>query len=283
GITFRLAAVVAFGFMAVLVKLCAERGVNTFEIVFFRNAFAFIPIVITIMSSGGFGMLRTSRPGAHAIRSIVGVTGMVCGFAAMGMLPLTEFTAIMFCTPLVVTALSAPVLREKVSGHQWGAVIVGFCGMLMLVRPDPAHMASIGVALALLQVAGGAGAMLAIRQLGSTESGPTIAFYFTVAATLVGLVALPFVWTTPDPLTLLYLVLMGVAGGIGQLMLTQAYRLAPAAIVAPFDYATLLWNGLLGFLVWNELPRVTTVIGGLVVMASGLYVILRETRKPSAT
>jgi drug/metabolite transporter (DMT)-like permease len=279
GIAARLGAVMTMGSMVILVKLCAERGAHPMEIIFFRNAVAFVPLILYILATGGFGVLRTKRPVGHLVRSSIGVIGMVFGFTALKYLPVTEFTAIQFAAPILIAALSGPVLKEKVGRHRWIAIGVGFCGVLFMLRPDPSHMVGIGSILALGQVMGTAGAMLAVRQLGSTEAGPTISFYFFLTATIVGALSLPFVWTTPDPHTLVLLVGCGLFGGVGQLLLTQAFRLAPASLVAPFDYATLLWNGGLAFLIWGELPRPATLVGGVIVVGSGLFLVWRELRR----
>ena len=271
------------GTMSALVKLAAERGAHTFEIIFFRNAFAFIPIVGYILATRGLSVLRTSRPVGHIIRAAIGIGGMMSGFAALSMMPLSEFTAIVFAAPLLITALSAPVLREKVGPHRWAAVLIGFVGVLVTIHPDPVHLVTLGALLALGQALGTAGAMLAIRQLGATEPGPTIVFYFTLSAAIVGAVLTPFVWTRPTPEVLLLLIAIGLTGGVGQMLLTEAFKAAPAAIIAPFDYATLVWNGLIGYAIWSEKPALTTIIGGLIVAGSGLYIFWRETnlqRKP---
>ena len=277
-VLFRLGAVVAMGTMTALVKMATDRGAHTFEIAFFRNAFAFIPLILYVGATRSARALRTTRPLGHLVRAAIGVAGMLCGFSALAYLPLTEFTAITFAAPLFITALSAPVLGEKVGPHRWAAVIVGFIGVLLMVRPDPGHLIGLGSLLALGQAFGTAGAMLAIRQLGGTEPGVTIVFYFTLAAMVVGAVGMPFAWTSPGPELLTILVLTGICGGVGQMLLTQAYRLGPVALVAPFDYVTLLWTGLLGYLIWRETPSAGTIAGGVIVMASGLYVLSREHR-----
>lgn len=278
GIAARLGAVVVMAVMVALVKLCGERGVNTFEIVFFRNAFAFIPLLAYIFATGGPRLLVTRRPLGHLLRAAIGVTGMLCGFTAVAAMPLAEYTAIQFAAPLFITALSAPVLGEKVGPSLWAAVMVGFAGVVVMLRPDPANFIAPAALLALIQALGTAGAMLTIRQLGRTEAGPTIVFYFTLFAALVGAAGLPFVWSTPDAGTLALLVLTGLVGGIGQLLLTAAFRLAPPAVVAPFDYATLLAAGVIGFVVWGELPGWATWAGAPLVIGSGLYIVWRETR-----
>jgi drug/metabolite transporter (DMT)-like permease len=282
GIALRLGAVVCMGTMSALVKLCAERGAHTFEIIFFRNFFAFFPILGYILATQGLGVLKTKRPVGHIVRATIGIVGMMCGFAALARIPLSEFTAIAFASPLFITALSAPVLGERVGPHRWTAVVIGFLGVLVMVKPDPVHLVGLGALLAVGQALGTAGAMLAIRQLGGTEPGATIVFYFTLAATCVGGVLTPFVWTQPDGELLVLLILTGLAGGLGQLLLTQAFKIAPAALIAPFEYVSLLWTGLLGYLIWQEMPTAATIVGGLIVIASGLYLLWRETRKPAA-
>lgn len=280
GIVLRVAAMACMACMAALVKATAERGAPVLEIIFFRNAFAFVPVLLYIWRTSGFSVLKTSRPGGHAARSAIGLTGMVCGFTAVSMLPLTESTALSFAAPLFMTALSAPILKERVGGHRWAAVLVGFVGVLIMVRPDPTHMATLGTLLALAGALGSAGAMIAIREIGRTEPGPTIVFYFTLAGMLLGLASLPFGgWVIPDMTTLVMLICTGLLGGIGQLLLTEALRRAPVAVVAPFDYIQLIWAAIIGYLVWDELPRAATLAGACVVAASGVYILLRETRR----
>jgi drug/metabolite transporter (DMT)-like permease len=279
GIALRVAAMACMAAMFAGVKWTAGQGIPVLEIIFFRNAFAFIPIALYILPTTGLRVLRTRRPLGHLTRSTVGLTGMVCGFSAAALLPLTEATAISFAAPLFMTALSALVLKEKVGRHRWGAVAVGFVGVLIMVRPSPTEFANVGVLFGLAGALGAAGAMIAIREIGRTEPGPTIVFYFTLAGMLVGLASLPFGWVAPQPFTLAVLVVMGLLGGVGQLLLTQALKVAPVAAVAPFDYTQLLWASIFGFLIWGELPRPVTVAGALVVASSGVYILYRETMR----
>jgi drug/metabolite transporter (DMT)-like permease len=262
--------------LAAVVKFCAERGVPVLEIIFFRNAFAFIPVLLYIWKTTGFGVLRTRRPGAHLVRSTVGLTGMVCGFTAVSLLPLTQSTAISFSAPLFMVALSALILKEPVGVHRWMAVAVGFIGVLIMIHPDPRQFVGAGVLFAIAAAVGSAGAMIAIREISRTEPGPTIVFYFTLAGTVLGLMSLPFGWVLPSPGTLALLVGAGLIGGTGQLLLTEAIRRAPVAVVAPFDYTQLLWAGLIGFLIWGETPAVLTLVGAIVVAASSSYLLWRE-------
>lgn len=279
GIALRIGAMACMAGLFAMVKWASLHGVPVFQTLFFRNAFAFVPLGIYIARSGGPSILRTTRPVGHLVRAAIGLTGMIGGFVAVSHLPLTEATALSFSAPLFMTAMSAAILHEHVGPHRWGAVAVGFLGVIIMIRPDPTHMVSIGTVFALIGAVGSAGAMTAIREIGRTEPGPRIVFYFTLAGAVVGLASLPFGWVMPDPLTLGLLVCAGLLGGVGQLLLTQALRLAPVAAVAPFDYTQLVWASLIAFFVWGETPRPTMLAGAAVVAASGLYIVYRETRR----
>ena len=279
GIAYRVAAMACMAVMAALVKWTGGRGIPVFEIIFFRNAFAFVPLGLYIWRTTGFSVLKTQRPWGHLTRSTIGLSAMVCGFSALQHLPLTEATAFNFASPLFMTALSALLLGEVVGRHRWGAVLVGFIGVLIMVRPEPGHLNVVGVSLALGGAVSAAGAMVAIRQIAATEKGATIVFYFTLAGTVLGAVGSLFHWVTPDPLTLAMLILGGLLGGVGQLLLTEALRVAPVGVVAPFDYTQLIWATAIGFLVWGEVPHPATIVGALVVAASGVYILHREMRR----
>jgi drug/metabolite transporter (DMT)-like permease len=276
GIAYRMLAMVCMACLAAVVKWTGHRGIPVFEIIFFRNLLAFVPLGLYVWRTTGFSVLKTQRPLGHLHRSAVGLIGMVCGFSALQRLALTEATAFTFAAPLFMTALSALVLREFVGRHRWGAVVVGFIGVLIMVRPEPGHMNVIGVAFALAAALGSAAAMVQIRQIAVTEKGPTIVFYFTLAGTALGLAVSLFNWVTPDLTTLAALIFGGLIGGVGQLFLTEAIRVAPVGVVAPFDYSQLIWATILGYLIWGELPHAATVAGALVVAASGIYILHRE-------
>lgn len=280
GIAFRVAAMACMACLSAIVKWTGSRGVPVFEIILFRNLFAFVPLGLYIANTTGFELLRTNRLGGHALRSVVGLTGMVCGFSAVQHLPLTEATALQFTSPLFMTALSALLLAEKVGRHRWGAVLAGFVGVLIMARPIPGQMNMVGVSLGILSALGAAGAMVAIRQIADTERGATIVFYFTLGGVLMGLAgSAVFGWMTPDPLTLGMLVLGGLIGGVGQLFLTEALRQAPVGVIAPFDYTQLVWASVLGLVIWGELPHPLTLVGAVVVAISGVYILHRELRR----
>jgi drug/metabolite transporter (DMT)-like permease len=276
GIAYRVAAMACMAVLSAIVKWTGQHGMPVFEIIFFRNAFAFVPLGLYIWRTTGPRVLATQRPLGHLTRSAIGLTGMVCGFSAVQHLALTEATAFNFAAPLFMTALSALVLAEPVGRHRWAAVVVGFVGVLIMVRPAPGHMNLLGVGLALGGAVCSAGAMVAVRQIAPTEKGATIVFYFTLAGTLMGLVGSLAHWVTPDLPMLALLIAGGLIGGVGQMFLTEAIRTAPVGVVAPFDYTQLVWATGLGFLIWGEVPKALTLVGALIVAASGVYILHRE-------
>jgi drug/metabolite transporter (DMT)-like permease len=279
GVGLRVGAVACVASLSALVKWCAAKDVPLLEIVFFRNAFAFVPLILYMARVTGFAVVRTRRPLGHLTRSAIGVVGMCCGFGAVQHLPLTEAAAFLFTAPLFMTALAVPILREPIGLHRWTAVLVGFVGVLILIHPEPGRMNALGVALGLGGAIATAFAQITIREIGRTESGAGIVFYFTLAGTAFGLTGLPFGWTVPDAFTLVLLVVSGLIGGIAQILLTESLKAAPVGLVAPFDYTQLLWASLFGFLIWDETPHATTAIGALIVAASGAYIVLREARR----
>jgi len=276
-IAFTLAAVTLFSLMDVLVKW-QSAAFATVQIIFFRSVFALLPIAAVIVHSGNYGVLRTRNPGGHIVRSLVGVVAMAAVFTSYALMHLADAIAITFAAPLFATALSVPMLGERVGIHRWSAVVVGFVGVLVIVGPGsgafewPALIALLGAACIGVT-------MVYVRKLTRTETSEAIVFYFTMTTTICALLALPFFWVTPGPLDFVLLAAIGLLGGTAQLFRTNAAKGADVAILAPFSYVAILWAMLFGYLVWNEVPSVSTLAGAAIVAASGLYIVFRETRQ----
>lgn len=258
-----------------MIKLGAGEY-SIIQLVFFRSFFALIPLAPFLLKDGREAFV-TKRPGMHAFRTVSGLASMACFYYALSFLPLADITAINFTMPLFATALSVPLLGEKVGWRRWSAVVVGFTGILLMVRPgssvlDPAN------AIALMSAFLYALAVIAMRQLGTTERSTTTTLYFTLASLVLSAVALPFVWRTPTGFDWVPLIMLGLLGGFGQLLMTVAYRYAPPAIVAPFDYVAMVWATGYGFLLWGDVPTAGVFAGAAIVIASGLYIIHRETK-----
>ncbi|MEK9968193.1 MAG: DMT family transporter [Ferrovibrio sp.] len=282
GIGYILMAVSLFGIMDSLVKWLSAIY-PTVQIMFFRSLCAFPPILLMVMRTAGsthnaIQLLKTRNPLGHGLRSLCGCSAMLLFFYSYQFLPLAEVTAIAFAAPIFIACLSVWLLQERVGLHRWSAIVVGFVGMIVIIRPGAGGMET----AALLVVAATALyslSIIQIRRLSRTEPSATIAFWFSgFCAAITGL-ALPFFWVTPTWGDLLLLAATGVIGGLAQLFMTRAYGLAPASVVAPFDYTHLLWSVGIGWYVWGDFPDAQTRIGCAIVIASGLYILYRETVK----
>jgi len=266
-----------FGVMEVLIKWqVADYPVH--QLVFFRASFGLIPCLVLIWQAGGISSLRTSRPLEHLLRSAVGLSAMWLVFSAYETMNLADVGAILFAAPLFLTALAGPVLGETVGARRWTAVMIGFVGVLLIVKPGTTALqpAALGVLAAAFLFAV---AMTLMRRLGSTESAATITFYLSVFIVLVSLLLIAmFGWVTPTPADFLALAMIGLIGGTAQLFLTQALRLGEAAVISPLRYSSIIWAVLFGYLFWGALPDMMVVGGLAIVISSGLYILHRETR-----
>lgn len=276
GIAAMIVSVALFSAMDALVKLLAARY-PVLQIVFFRSAFGFLPLLWPMVAAGGLRQVMASRRlGLHVFRGVMGTVSLIAFFLSYRYLGLAEAVALFFVSPLIMTALSMPLFGEHVGPRRWVAVAMGFVGVLIMVRPG----GTLFMPAALLPVAGAfayALAAVTIKRLGDTDGPLTIVFYFTLVTTLLSALALPLVWHRPESLVdWLALAMTGVLGGCAQLALTQAFRLAPVSVVAPFEYLSLPWAIGWGWLIWAELPGLSTWLGAAAVVASGLYVLHRE-------
>lgn len=277
GIAIMLAGIAAFAVMDATIKwLTADYPVP--QVVALRSWFG-LPILIWLsMREGGLAGLRTRRPLVHLGRYLLVLLLSLGFFWALSMMKLVDAIAIAFAAPIIITALSAPLLREAVGLRRWLAVGVGFCGVLIMLRPGMgvfqwAALAALGSAAVYALL------MVSTRAFKSTESTASLMLYPQIGISLTGMAMVYFFWVTPTPLDLALFAFAGFFGSIGVMCLTHAFRMAPAAVIAPFEYTALLWAVLLGYFVWGELPDGITLLGASIVMASGLYILYRETRK----
>jgi drug/metabolite transporter (DMT)-like permease len=282
GIVLKLASVLAFSAMVALVK--AAGRVPSGQIVFYRSFFAVFPILAYLAWSGTLtGAMRTSDVFGHFWRGLVGVSAMAFGFFAITRLPLPEVTALGYASPLFVVLLSAIVLRETVRLYRWSAVAAGLVGVTIILWPRlsafDGNWAGEEIAGAVAAVLGAflaACAMLFVRRLVRTETTQTIVLYFSLIAAVASLASLPFGWISLSPWQAALLISAGAIGGIAQILMTEGYRHAEASVLAPFEYASMLIAILVGLLFFNEVPTLQTLLGGAVVIASGIFIIWRE-------
>ena len=267
--------------MDVLIKLLST-DYDTFQIVFFRSTVALLPISILIARSGGRQAIRTTRPGGHVLRSLIGTSALLCFFYSYKLMPLADVYAIHFAGPLFLTALSGPMLGEPVGWRRWSAVAVGFIGVVVMIQPGTGVFSAIAL-IPLLGAVFYAFAMIFVRKLSRTETNAAIVFYFTLTGIGVGFIGMLPDWKTPDAAGLALLTSVGILGGCAQILMTQAFRSAPAATLAPFEYTAMIWAVLFGYLIFADFPTPPIMIGALIVAASGLYILHRETRRQPQT
>ncbi len=283
GILFQLCATLCFAAMQACVRAVAD-DVPSGQTVFARSFIGLVPLLIWLAWRGELRSVVATRnvPG-HVLRGLVGVASMWLGFAALAYIPLAESIAFTYVTPLITVILAAVLLRENVPKYRWAAVGVGLVGIVTMLSPLlsehglVAKDAYIGVGLALGAAVLSAFALTQVRRLTLTETTGSIVFYFSSVASLTGLMTAPW-WTMPSLKESLILLGMGLTGGIGQIFLTTANRVAPASVVAPFNYATLLWAVLFGAMFFREWPHYLVFCGAALVVAAGVGVALREQR-----
>lgn len=279
GILLMVSAVSLFTAQAAMIK--AAPGIPPGQAMFFRSLIA-LPIVMGWLWRRGEvrGGLKTQAPLGHAWRGIAGSLAMGMGFAGLHYLPLPEVTAIRFTTPLIMVVLAALFLGERVRLIRISAVLVGFCGVVIILLPklglSSGDAQVLGAALVLGSAICAALAQVAIKSMASTETTAAIVFYFSATATVLSLVTLPFGWAVPDGRELALMIGAGLIGGVGQIFLTASYRFADASILAPFTYVSMLWALLIGIVAFAEWPTPTMLFGAGLIIAAGIAIVLRE-------
>jgi drug/metabolite transporter (DMT)-like permease len=278
--------VVLFAVMSALVRYLATRY-PVGEVVFYRSAFAIVPVMLVYAWRGELAAaVRTEHPFGQITRGAMAIVSMFCNFGALARLPLIEANAISFTSPFVSVVFAALILKEHVRIYRWSAVIIGFVGVLVVLSPHfsgeelTIAMASAGALTGVLSGLAGsisnAAAVIQTRRLTESETTSAIVFYFSLICAVGSLVTFPFGWTTPPVAELAALVSVGFLGGLGHIFLTESYRYAPASIIAPFDYTSMVWALVLGYFLFGELPTQMIIAGSAIIAASGMFVIWRE-------
>jgi drug/metabolite transporter (DMT)-like permease len=272
-----LSATLLFASMNATAKALGP-GYSPVQLICFRNLFALLPLAAGLWHRGAsLGELRARRPLSHVMRSLVGLASLGCYFYVFPRLPLATVTAISFAAPLCVAGLSRLLLGEHVGPRRVAAILSGFGGVLVILHPTLAGL-DLPTLLTVLATVLYALVMIFMRRLNRTETPSAIVFYYLMTSIVLSGLALPFFWTTPDLRGWLLLVALGLFGGFGQIAMTTAFRHADAAVVAPFDYTTILWATGIGWLFWGELPGGRLWLGVAIIVASGLYITHREAR-----
>jgi drug/metabolite transporter (DMT)-like permease len=272
-----LGAFLMFTIMNLLAKILSERH-SVIEIVFYRNAVALLPFLFMIYVLGRREVARIdSKPGWIMFRAVFGTVSLAATFAAYSLMPMADTTALLFTASLFIPILGSLFLDEHVGIYRWGAVAAGFIGVVIMVRPGGSAYA-LGIAIALGAAFLQAVLQVVLRYLGRYERPETITFYFFLVGTLVTALPLPFVAIRPTPGEFPLLIGVGLAGAAAQILLSTAFRNARAAIVTVFNYSSIVWATLFGWLIWDEWPLPAVFAGAAIVIASNLLIIWRESR-----
>jgi drug/metabolite transporter (DMT)-like permease len=261
----------------------ATQHLSGFEVAFFRNLFGLVVIAPLLMTYGR-RLFYTEKLGLHLLRAVINAVSMVCFFVGLSMTPIARATALAFTAPLFTALFSALFLGEVFRWRRWTAILVGFLGALVILRPG-IQAVDMGSLLIIASSLLWSVAMIDIKVLGRTESSRTITAYVTVLLTPLTLAPALWVWQTPSPDLWVWLVFIGVIGTIGQFIITEAIKLADMTVLMPFDFLKLVWAAFLGMIFFAEVPDALTWIGAAIVFASSFYIVWREAklRKGKAT
>ena len=275
GIAYMVASTALFAAINAIVKWeLAFYPVG--EVAFYRALFALVTVAVIILPRSGIAVFRTRRYLGHLQRGVSQFGSMTCMFFAFSLMSLGSAVAISFAAPLFTTLLSIVILKERVGIHRWSALVVGFVGVIIVTEPG-AGTFNLGALFAITNALLSSSVAIAIRRMSITESTETLTIYQMIVITACTCFLLPFGFVPPSLLDAGALAVAGVGNGIAQYWWTRSLTLAPPSAVVPFNYLSLVWATILGLAVWGDVPTPHLLIGAAVVVASGLYILWRET------
>tara|TARA_B100000965_G_scaffold110883_1_gene91549 strand:- start:3251 stop:4099 length:849 start_codon:yes stop_codon:yes gene_type:complete len=266
-------SVCAFSLMDLIVKWSEQYPLG--EVLFFRGFFGIMPLLFLIPPERFKNFYYTKRAGLHFLRCISGLIALISIFIALRSLPLATVVSITFAAPIFTTILSIIFLSEKVGFYRWLAVLVGFIGIIIISEPGFSslnfyYIYPIIFCLGLSYVA------IAIRQLSKTEPVWLISLNFSILITLAGITTIPFGWIMPSIKDLFLLSSVGILGGFANLWLSQSYKYSEVSLVSPLKYLALIFGIFFGYIIWNEIPTMKTLLGASLVIISSIIIFRRE-------
>ena len=273
GVLYGIASVACFAMMDASVKWLDMFPVG--QVLFSRFFFGLIPILMLVPRSEFKTFYKTSRPKLHAFRAITGTLAIIALFIALREIPLADVVSLTFGGPIFVTLGSIFFLSEKVGIKRWLAVLIGFFGMLLIVKPAYAEL-NIYYIFPIIFCIFFACVALSIRSLSSTEPNYRIALYFSLLSMIVGLLTLPFGWVMPNTFEFFLLIFTGLVGSVANILLTVSLRFAEASLVTPTKYLNLVFAILLGYFIWGEIPKLLTLVGAGLIIISSVIIFMRE-------
>lgn len=274
-IALMVASTVGFSAMHATIR-SISADLHPFQIAFFRNFFGLL-IFVPILVRTGPGFLRTSQFPLHITRAVLNVLAMLTFFTALSLIPLAKVTAIAFSAPLFAALLAVVVLGERFRVRRWVALVIGFVGTLIILRPG-----LLAVDLGSILVLASAGlwgvTMIVIKILARRESSLAITGYMSILLSILSLGPALYVWQTPEPTTWLWLLFIGLTGTLAQVALAESLKLGETTVVMPFDFLKLVWATAFGFVLFAEFPDVLTIVGAATIFFSSFYIAYRETK-----
>jgi drug/metabolite transporter (DMT)-like permease len=276
GVLLMVATVAAFSAQDASLKWLTA-GYGFWQIMFFGRILA-APLGLALaLRSGGLGQIKSRRPWGHATRAVLMIATMLFFVYALKHLPLADTIAIGFAAPLFLTTLSVFLRKEKVGPRRWAAVLIGFGGVTIILQPSGAGFGWAAMS-ALASAATYALLFITSRKLTATESGPCLIFWNSFSMLACAGIAMLWDFQIPTGADIWVFVATAIAGALGQLLMTEAFRYGEVSLLAPIEYSALVWATLYGWVIWHELPSFTVVAGAAVIIASSAYILHRETR-----
>ncbi|MDA9071556.1 DMT family transporter [Candidatus Pelagibacter sp.] len=273
GFLYMFLSVCTFSVMDLLVKWSSDYP--TGEVLFFRGFFGLLPTYFLIPKNKLKTFYTTTRSKEHLFRCLMGLMALIAIVVALRELPLAVVVSLSYAAPLFITVLSIFLLSEKVGIFRWLAVLIGFVGVIIIAEPGFKGMNYLYF-LPLIFCIGMAFVTITIRKLSTTEPIWLISIFFTITISIAGLATIPMGWIVPSFQDFILLALIGVTGGSANLFLTQSYKLSEVSLVAPLKYMALIFAIIFGYLIWNEIPTMKTLIGAALVILSSLIIFKRE-------
>ncbi|MGB1161057.1 MAG: DMT family transporter [Alphaproteobacteria bacterium] len=281
GVLFALLGFVIFSSHDALIKVLGGNYA-VFQIVFFSVLFSFVPMTLIMATDRTEASFVPHKPWYLLLRTATVIIGMICGFYAFTVLTLAEAYSLLFASPLLITALSVPFLGEKVGKRRWAAVVLGLIGVIIVLRPGLQPLSLGHIAGLTAAVANSIGAIV-VRKVGREERSQTLILFPMVAVLLIMALVMPGTYKPMPLLDLGVLALMGLLLIGGQMMVLNAYRNAPAALIAPMQYSQIIWAALFGFIFFSEIPDLWVATGSVLIISSGVFVVWRESSGSNST
>ena len=276
GIVFMILMTVCFASLDAAAKHLSSE-LPLLMVVWGRYVFHFLFVTLFFFRKASGNIIQTKKIKLQILRSILIVCAGISFWGALMFMPLTDCFVIAFTSPLLVTALSVPILGENVGIHRWGVVMVGLLGVLIVMRPGMGVVQWVS-ALPLITALFYASLQITTRILGQSDNALTTLFYSGAGGLILSSISVLFVWVSPTFEQWLVFLLLGFLGTMGHYLMIRAFEFAPVSLLAPFDYTTLIWATILGFILFGDLPDTWTISGAIIITSSGLYLMMHERR-----